>query len=743
MIFYLGKKVDVVSEQIKKARNKTKSWKYGYDEKLDIVVISKNGTLGDVFEIQGIKIGLPCPPKNKNEIINGNEPIYNQKWKREITPNGLDDETWTLPKYEKFIENQFNNRDNGVWIYIKGELVWITGLYWFLLQVCREENEYPNFRIIQNELMIFWEACVADDRCYGMQYVKNRRFGASLLGIAELLNSGTITENKILGIVSKKGADSRKIFNRLVRIFKRLPPYFKPETDGSLTPKTELVFTEQNKKRKIGEVVNQGNGLDTIISWHNTEINAMDGEKIYRSLLDESGKYPKEVPFSEYWSIVKTSHRIGANIVGKSFVCSTVNPMKKGGSEYKKIWNDSDPNTRSKNGQTISGLYRIFIDSVYCLEGFFDEYGFSIVEDPERPIRNDLEKHTSIGAITYHKNELEALKREPEKYNEFLRQFPRNYKDAFRDETTDCHFNLVKLLAQIDYNEYELEDGERGNNLVERGNFVWKDGIQYSESIWKPDSINGRFWLRKDCHPPRDIRNKKIKRIIHGIEAFAPLNLGLGCIGIDPFNRGKTSDGRGSNGSMHLFTNTNVLGFPNNAFIFEYIDRPSKIEVFYEDVIMAMLYFSVPILPEMSSDRFSNYLIEKGFRHFVLNNPFKTWKLLTPEEKRVGGINAQNQGIREAQYQAINTYIEDYIGVATDDVYRPKGEMGDMPFSRTLYQWKETDPDNRTDYDAYISSSLAILGSKRIVSNDVVEKKKYSIPFKKYDNTGSVSKMIN
>ena len=53
---------------------------------------------------------------------------------------------------------------------------------------------------------------------------------------------------------------------------------------------------------------------------------------------------------------------------------STVNPMGKGGEEYKGLWEDSRPNERNNNGRTRSGLYRIFIPAYEALEGF-DKYG--------------------------------------------------------------------------------------------------------------------------------------------------------------------------------------------------------------------------------------------------------------------------------------------------------------------------------------------------------------------------------
>lgn len=739
MIFYLGEEITVVEESIRLAKNKAKSWTYGYNESIDTVVISKDGTLGTVFRVAGLNIGLPCEP-NKKEFINHDKSTKNQIWKREPLPPGINELNWKEKKYEEYIDRQFKQRDEGVWIFLGGKKVYLTGTYWFFVQWFREESAYPNLRIIQNELMIFWEACKADDRCYGMQYVKNRRFGASALGNNELLESGSIHENKILGMISKKGTDAKKIFNRLVRTFKRLPPFFKPETDGTTTPKTELIFTEQTKKRKQGEAISAGDGLDSVISWHNTEINAMDGEKIFRSLIDESGKFPKEVPFDTYWSIVKTSHRVGKVIAGKAFVCSTVNAMSKGGKEFYQIYKDSNPLERNDNGQTKSGLYRIFIAAKYCLEGFFDIYGFSIVDDPKEPILTDSGNYEKIGAVTFLNNEAASLKDDPEKLNEHLRQFPNTESDAFRDEAGDCYFNLIHLQEQIEHNRDELEDDDSGNSEVERGNFFWKDGIEDTEVIWRADPVNGRFWITKDQHPPVEYRNRKIKKMINGVLAYAPLNDDVGCFGVDPYNRSKTVDNRGSQGSIHLHTKYNAHEhFKNNAFILEYIDRPKKVELFFEDVIMAMVYFSMPILPELSNERFLQTIKDRGYRHFVKNNPFKTWLQLSATEKEYGGMPPQDTKIGEAQFTAIESYVQDYIGVARDKSNRPLGEMGYMPFTRTLTQWKDVDPNNRTKYDAYISSSLALLGCQSRVKVKIEEPKKAKITFKTYNNKGLYS----
>ncbi|WP_395073889.1 hypothetical protein [Flavobacterium sp.] len=724
-------------------RNKSLQWKYGYNEQIDTVIISKDGTLGEIYNVQGLNIGFPEKPDHKL-VSNWDKTEVNQKWAREKLPDGLNKKTFKYSKYQEFISNQFAKRDKGTWLYIKGKPVYLTGTYWFFLQWVKIEEGYPTLRLIQNELMIFWEACKADNRCYGMQYVKNRRMGASSMAVAEMLETGTIYENKKLGIISKTGEDAGEIFERIVTAFRRLPPFFKPETEGSNAPKKELSFKEQSKrgKSKDDNEDEDEESNNTSIKWYATAKNSMDGKRIFRSLIDESGKFPKHVPFDRYWNVVKTSHQKGRVIFGKAMVVSTVNPMEEGGQEYFDVWNNSDVNDRNDNGSTKSGLYRIFIKARFCLEGFFDVFGFSIVDNPENKILTDEGTYVTKGSVTWLHNELEAKKKsgKPGDYNEQLRQFPESIEDAFRDSADSCAFALENILENLDHNKFELEDNDYGNNEVERGNLYWKDGVQDGESLWKANPENGRFWIAKKHHPSPDWRNKKSKKTKHGVEAWSPLYEDIGCFGVDPFNRSTTVDGRGSKGSIHLFIPSNTIGLPNNTYILEYIDRPARVEDFYEDVILVMNYFSMPMLPEFSSDKFSQFILDRGYRHFVKNNPFVLWKDLSTEEQKYGGVNAQNGKIIDRQFHAINTYINDHVGLARDHTHRKKSEMGFMPFSRTLRQWKNTDPNKRTKFDAYISSSLALIGTQTRMTAPPPEKRTLTrIPFARYDNSGSVS----
>ena len=176
---------------------------------------------------------------------------------------------------------------------------------------------------------------------------------------------------------------------KVVPIFKSYPFFFKPIQDGTTNPRMELAFREPSKRiTKNNKTSRTGDALNTIINWKNTTNNAYDGEKLHMLYLDEAdSKWEKPVDIREAWRIERTCLIVGRRIVGKALVGSTVNPMDKGGEEYKTLWEDSDPNERNANGRTKSGLYRLFIPAYDALEGFFDEYGNAVTEDPDGTVR--------------------------------------------------------------------------------------------------------------------------------------------------------------------------------------------------------------------------------------------------------------------------------------------------------------------------------------------------------------------
>jgi hypothetical protein len=398
---------------------------------------------------------------------------------------------------------------------------------------------------------------------------------------------------------------------------------------------------------------------------------------------------------------------------------STSNALDKGGDNFKKLYYDSDVTKRNANGQTRSGLYSLFIPMEWNYEGYIDAYGLPVFDTPEEPVNAPDGSKIDIGVIDYWQNEVDGLKQDQDALNEFYRQFPRTEQHAFRDETKQSLFNLTKIYEQIDYNE-----DINNKVMITTGSFQWLDGKKDTQVLFVPHK-DGRFkvsWV-----PPQHLQNRVI--IKNGTKY--PGNEHCGAFGCDPYDISGTVDGRGSNGSLHGLTKFSMEDVPPSMFFLEYISRPQTAEIFFEDVLMACVFYGMPILAENNKPRL---LYHFGF---AMNRPDKVWNKLSATEREIGGIPNSSEDIKQAHAAAIETYIENYIG------FKNPG-YGDMYFQRTLEDWAKFNINNRTKHDASISSGLAIMACNKHLYVPVapVKKEIYNLGFKRYDNSGVVSKII-
>lgn len=726
---------EVVKPDILSKKNIEKSWRYGYDPQYDFVVISKDGTIGPIYEINGLRIALPRPSNVEDRDARWMPQEYPKelaKIKSMFDWNKYDNQFKT--KWIDYIETEFDRRENGYWFINKKQKTYITGTHYMYLQWTKIDVGLPEFRESNRIFFIFWEACKADTRCFGMCYLKNRRSGFSFMSSAELVNTATISKNARLGILSKTGNDAKIMFtDKVVPISSNYPFFFKPVQDGMDKPKTELGYrvpaskiTRKNMDKNDEDI----EGLDTSIDWKNTADNSYDGEKLKLLVHDESGKWLPPNNIENNWRVTKTCLRLGSRIIGKCMMGSTSNALDKGGSGFKDLYYDSDPKKRSNNGQTKSGLYSLFIPMEWNFEGFIDEHGWPVLEKPEEPVKGIDGGYIYQSVVEYWDNEVAALKGDADALNEFYRQFPRTESHAFRDESKSSLFNLTKIYQQIDYN-----DSMAGIQSITRGSFHWKDGVKDSEVVWTPDRT-GRFlvsWI-----PDSNKRNRVLR--VNG--KFKPGNEHMGCFGCDPYDISGAVGGGGSNGSLHGLTKYHMDEGPTNEFFLEYIARPQTAEIFFEDVLMACVFYGMPILVENNKPRLLYHFKNRGYRAFAMNRPDKHVSKLSKTEMELGGIPNTSEDVKQAHAAAIESYIEKYVGIDFEGTYRPSDEMGVMPFIRTLEDWARFDINNRTKHDASISSGLAIMATQRHLYVPEVKKSKISLKFAQYDNKGSQSELI-
>ena len=177
---------------------------------------------------------------------------------------------------------------------------------------------------------------------------------------------------------------------------------------------------------------------------------------------------------------------------------------------------------------------------------------------------------------------------------------------------------------------------------------------------------------------------------------------------------------------------------PPNEFFLEYIARPSTAEMFFEDVLMSLVFYGMPILAENNKPRLLYYLRRRGYRGYSMNRPDKVWNKLSVTEKEIGGIPNSSEDIKQAHAAAIEMYIQNHVGKKND------GGYGTMPFNETLNDWAKFDINKRTKHDASISSGLAIMAYNRHLYSPVqnVAKKKINLSIARYKNKGYHSKLI-
>ena len=673
-----------------------------YDE--PAIKICPNGSEGEIIELGGLLICIPKRPPKK-QIFGHQKPKSMQMWERVSMPEELSrvksmDEWAEMPrefreKFRPYIEEEFRRRREGFWFYNNGTPTYITGRHYMMLQWSKMDIGYPDYLEFQHEIFLHMAACESDTRCIGQLYTKCRRSGYTNICSSVLVDEATQVKDKLLGIQSKTGKDAQEniFMKKVVYMFRNYPFFFKPIQDGTTNPRMELAFREPSKRiTKNNKTSQTGEALNTVINWKNTTNNAYDGEKLHMLYLDEAGKWEKPTDIRDAWRIQRTCLIVGRRIIGKALVGSTVNPMSKGGKEYKELWEDSNPMERNANGRTVSGLYRLFIPADKSLEGFFDEYGQPVIDDPEEPIMGVDGDLVNMGARQYLKNERNSLKHDPSELNEVTRQFPFTTDEAFRDSIEGSIFNIGKIYQQIEHNE------ELFPNPVVKGNFIWK--VKDKEVVFSPD-VNGRFnvaWM-----PPEDQRN--VTKVDRG-KRVPPFS-DRGCGGVDSYDLDATLDGRGSKGALHLYNKFHIQN-PSNMFVVEYASRPDLAKIFYEDVLMAAFFYGYPLLIENNKYGIARHFESRGYDGYLMDRPEHLKGSTKTVSVKTKGIPSNSQDVIQSHAQSIEAYIHDHVGINYDT-----GDVGKMYFNNTLEDWIGFKIDKRTKFDLTISSGLALLAAQK------------------------------
>lgn len=711
-----------------------KNW---YDKEKEAILIDPKGTKGEMITLDGLNIILPEVPRDKKLILFSREKKSEQYWRRTPVPSGLSVDS--VDAYTEYIIEEFRRRREGIWFMNNGKPIYLTGTHYFALQWCKMEDSggYMDFRYAQLYMYYHTDACVIDDRCIGQFFVKSRRTGYTYEKVCRFIEEATANGNANFGITSKSDEDAKKAFAKFSYAYLNLPFFFRPVVRGKEDSKVFLEFAKPSnmtKEAKKKRDTNTDDYLNTKIDYQPTNEGSYDGQKMFRYLADEASKWSKGRSFLNHWGQVSPTMDEGGLIVGKAFVGSTVAAMKDGGYEFRSLYYQSLLKKRDTTTQrTPSGLYCFFLPAHKNMADFTDKYGVchEILERGASFVNvYGAVKH--VGSIRYLEAKRISKRKESDiAYNEELRAFPMTVDEAFRDELDSALFNTEKINDQIAFNL---------NNDIEKtlvkGNFSWENGILDTKVVWTPNP-KGRFLV--SWFPKEDMRNLREMRSGWGGHSYAPINEDVGAFGCDPYDISGVVDGRskkslkdsantgGSNGALSGVTTFTLKNAPSNYFFLEYVGRTQTAEIFFEDVLMACVFYGMPILVENNKPRLLYHFKNRGYRNFAITRFDKAVNRLSVTEREIGGIPNSSEDVKQMHSGAIESYINKYVGRNEEDT-----ETGDMPFNKTLQDWLEFDINNRTKYDLAISSGLALMAINRFSYRVQQEAKPITINLHKY-----------
>lgn len=636
-------------------------------------------------------IVLPDPP-NLTKICNYGKPLAKQKF----TPEWYSDKeilSWDESKRLSFEEQEWDRRRNGFFFFNNGNIEFLTGTNYFYISWWKIDSGLPYFVDSDRDFFYLWKYTEENPRARGLIVVDRRRGGKTWKGTCVMYDGIAQTPNVLGSIQSKSDTDARKVFDKLVFSWRKLPYFFKPVDVGESHPKSKLEFSEPSKRDTKNLDKSYNLVLDSVIDFTNSKDVALDGTKQFRTYQDEIGKTdPAQGDVDQRINVVKECVMVGTKIVGKILGTTTVERMEGGGgAQFKKIIDKTDPENLMPNGETENGLLRYLNPSYYGLDGT-DETG--------TPFINEFGYTDQTRAKSFLDRRLKAIKTSEDVSSE-RRKYPQTWRDCFIAEGGKAVFDTIRIEQQLEYNE-TLPD----NQLV-RGNFQWVGGIKDTSVEWVPSST-GRWliaWL-----PKPDQWNKKIMK--YGKPA--PGNVDGGCLGLDPFDNRLTIDDRKSDAALYGFRRFDPLQpYDSGIFVTEYVNRPRLPEEMWEQALMQAVFFGWEILIENNKMGTINYFRMRGYENYLMRRPAETRTVeVNSKKEEEYGIPMSGEEARLSLIYVTQSHIGHKVGIIEEEGQSPY--MGKNPFNRLLEQWRDFDMSEKwTKYDCLVGAGLALLGSRK------------------------------
>jgi hypothetical protein len=607
-------------------------------------------------------------------MINYGAPIKKQKFTRTVKPKSvLRKKNKLSPEENDFIESEWHIREHGLWVIIKEIPIYITGPYYVFLNENRLPGGiWPEFRYVQCQVFILWNAVVRDPNKYGMIIFKPRRVGLTAITNFLLWEKVSRTRGIQAGMQSKSEVSAENNYKKIVKINKRMIWYFKPISRGSTIASGGLDFSYPETmitKKTVEQDTNDGDldyayeELSSTISYASSVSTAYDGETLARYTLNEFGKIEQKAKMDpiKCWEVVRPCMEadMGKKITGKAIFESSVEEIAEGEEGTlvicRTLWDEANPNDLDANGRTLNGLIRSFIG--YQNSSSFDEWGFSNAEESLRFMENmidALRKHNKIRQIA-------AIRRKQ----------PRDIEDALTPGGDKSAFNAEKLSEALERITY-AESIEKP--FTRRCNLQWKNNVRDTEVeiVYVHD---GRWEISQDV--PNRFKKNHFEVYGDGLYNLrAPGNNAYFRMGLDPYGQSDSPHEQRSDGAfaVDILFDSQIdkditydlegvaedggANMMTNQCVIDYVFRPQNIELFYEDALMTAFYFGCKLLYENNKSAIRQYFINRGYSLYLMDRPKATRTAYSANQKEPGAP-ATEETINQ-YFETLAVYIERY-----------------------------------------------------------------------------------
>jgi hypothetical protein len=587
--------------------------------------------------------------ENRNDRISGYK-IVEEIWKK------IEGDTEYYEEEIKHIRLMWYYRINGYWFFCKGKPTYICGWHFFFLTFWRIDGSfYPDYRDVDRRELLAWNYFKntketfknLDDKgnaienefgeleteellyntFYGVCEAKARRRGVS--NKAQSCQFEVISRSKsTLGaIFSMTGDSASKLFKDItIRAFRHMPFFFLPNWEGYFENSKEIFF---NKPKNIV----LGEDLQSRIAIAESAYGGeFDGTKIDMAVYDEEGK-TKAVDITKRWNTHKRASALGLRILGFSFHISTVEDLDiDGGKHFQRmVYSSNFFNRNDVNGQTNTGLATIFFPAYDGYEECMDYWGYSVIENPTQE-QIEAGYKPKYGAKKILQSERDALlnsknQADKKEYQRLVVKFPFTLDECFQLTNGSVSFNMDKINKR-------LAELRRIKEPFVRGNFEWVSN-RFGDVKFTQDS-EGRWEVSKLLNPGE--ANQKIKSNKYDDltgqfkELWMPKNPQKGTIGADTTKfkgdrqMAAETGGYQSDSGIAVYQEWDKFVDPiekaiqdriTDNFVAVYRNRVLS-DVFYEDVLMAAIYYGYLLYIENNIDDLWVWIDKVGFGGYLL-----------------------------------------------------------------------------------------------------------------------------